>query len=88
MTKQLKVYRDGRIRNITASLTKADLEKTGYFTRHPGAIVFTPCPQPGIATLEKWEERGSYKAADGCSGIESDGYCQHGLPSWVLVLIG
>jgi len=88
MTKQLAVYRNGRIKNITAGLTVADLEKTGYFTRHPGAVVFTKAPQPSVATLEKWEEKGSFKAVDGCSGVESDGYCKHGLPSWCLVLVG
>ena len=37
-------------------------------------------------TDEEWERKGSHKAIDGCRGIEPDGHCEHGHPSWLLAL--
>ena len=42
--------------------------------------------QPSIKTLEKWVyDIEMPKATDGCP-IEPDGVCEHGHPSWLLVL--
>lgn len=42
--------------------------------------------QPSLATLERWLNDGLGKAIDGCSGIEADGNCPHGKPSWIKFL--
>jgi hypothetical protein len=41
---------------------------------------------PSIATLERWSWDGEMKAIDGCGGVEDDGHCAHGKPSWLLCL--
>lgn len=40
---------------------------------------------PSLATLMKWMNDGVAKATDGCQ-VEPDGKCEHGKPSWLLVL--
>ncbi len=45
----------------------------------------TTTKQPSIATLMRWDEEGYCKATDGCR-VEPDGTCQHGKPSWLLVM--
>jgi len=42
---------------------------------------------PDIDTLMEWEAEGGCEAACefGC-WVESDGYCEHGKPSWLLVM--
>ena len=40
---------------------------------------------PSIEELLELEEDGIAKATDGCF-VELDGYCEHGKPSWLLVL--
>ena len=83
MTKKLTVYRSGRIVKIKAGLTEADLRASGYFDRHPDTVVCKGS-EPSIRTAENWISRGVAKAIDGCTGVEPDGYCSHGLPSWLL----
>jgi hypothetical protein len=41
---------------------------------------------PSIKTMERWVSDGVARATDGCGGIEPDGYCQHGNPSWLIRL--
>ena len=41
--------------------------------------------KPDFETLEGWEEEGGAEAVDGC-WVEPDGVCEHGAPSWLLVL--
>lgn len=41
--------------------------------------------EPSLKTLEKWMADGVARATDGCR-VEPDGQCQHGKPSWFLVL--
>lgn len=41
--------------------------------------------KPDFETLEGWEEAGGAEAVDGC-WVEPDGVCEHGAPSWLLVL--
>lgn len=40
---------------------------------------------PSVATMMKWLDTGRAKATDGCV-TEPDGHCEHGKPSWMLVL--
>ena len=43
-------------------------------------------PEPDFETLENWMiEDGGCEATDGC-WVEPDGRCQHGHPSWFVVL--
>jgi hypothetical protein len=38
--------------------------------------------RPTQAQLDEWESEGVAEATDGCGGIELDGVCEHGAPSW------
>jgi hypothetical protein len=40
---------------------------------------------PDLATLMQWEAEGGCEATDGC-WTDPDGRCEHGCPSWLLVL--
>ena len=41
-------------------------------------------PEPSIETLREWENDGKMHAVDGCvDGVEPDGACEHGAPSWM-----
>lgn len=40
---------------------------------------------PSFPTLERWSDNGAARATDGCK-VESDGVCQHGHNSWLIVL--
>lgn len=40
---------------------------------------------PDLATLREWEAEGGCEATDGC-WTDSDGTCEHGCQSWLLVL--
>ena len=42
--------------------------------------------EPDLETLEEWVYDGVAESTDGCGGIELDGHCQHGKPSWLLKL--
>ncbi len=63
---------------------KEDVTLKQYQVKYPDAIIV--CKPPCMATLEKWSNNCSCKSIDGCSGIEPDGYCEHGQPSWLLAL--
>ena len=41
--------------------------------------------KPSLDDLEAWEADGGCEAVDGC-WVESDGHCEHGTPSWLLVM--
>ena len=41
---------------------------------------------PGIETIIDWSHAGEMEATDGCVGIEDDGFCEHGHPSWMREL--
>ena len=41
--------------------------------------------QPSVKTMTKWVMEGYAKATDDCT-VEPDGYCEHGKPSWLIVL--
>lgn len=77
---KIRVYTKERgIRVLKEGITLAQ-----YQEKYPGAIQV--CKPPCVSTLERWENEGSHKAIDGCRGIEPDGYCEHGYPSWLLAL--
>jgi hypothetical protein len=40
---------------------------------------------PDICIIVDWMEEGGCEATDGC-WVEPDGYCEHGKPSWAIVL--
>jgi hypothetical protein len=42
--------------------------------------------EPSIEQLQDWSDNGGMEATDGCEGIEDDGTCEHGAPSWMLHL--
>ena len=77
---KIRVYSKERgLRVLKENFTLAQ-----YKVKHPDAIQV--CKSPCIATLEKYVSEASCKAIDGCAGIEPDGYCEHGHPSWLLAL--
>ena len=41
--------------------------------------------EPDIDTLTEWDAEGVAEATDGCD-VEPDGTCEHGCPSWFVVL--
>ncbi len=41
--------------------------------------------EPDMDTLEEWVFDSVCEATDGCT-VEHDGTCEHGHPSWLLVL--
>ena len=54
------------------------------------AAAIDPCDpsqaeEPDIETLMAWEFNGICQAVDSCI-VEPDGICEHGCPSWLLVL--
>ena len=40
---------------------------------------------PSLDQLEEWMAEGGAEATDGC-WVEPDGHCEHGRPSWLIVL--
>ncbi len=40
---------------------------------------------PTLEELEEMMDEGYCLATDGCT-VEPDGYCEHGKPSWLIVL--
>jgi hypothetical protein len=42
--------------------------------------------EPSIEQLQDWSDNGGMEAVDGCGGVEDDGTCEHGAPSWMLHL--
>ena len=79
MTKQ-RVYSHERGLRILKSGVNFD----DYKSRYPSAIKVKKVPS--MATLEKWVNNGVCQSVDGCQGIEPDGTCKHGYPSWLIVL--
>ena len=62
--------------------------------RYPGVLADEPkkprWPQPtqsapDIHVLGDWEMEGGSEATDGC-WVEPDGICEHGHPSWLLIM--
>jgi len=53
-----------------------------YQDKYPDAIKVYP---PDIEELEDWVSECWAEAVDGCP-VEPDGTCEHGYPSWLMVL--
>ncbi len=77
------IYRDKQVRKVKDGMTLESLKSSGYFERHPDAVVCNK--PPTMKTMEKWCEDGMARAIDGCK-VEPDGTCQHNKPSWLIVL--
>lgn len=62
---------------------QADGVTAGYDTQ--GTVLCRDCVGlgPTIEELVAQERGGRCKALDGCQPVEPDGYCEHGLPSWL-----
>jgi hypothetical protein len=71
---------DGQARRIKPGITLEYLQGK-YPHKKIKKIKAPPC----IETLERWMSDGGCKSIDGC-WIEPDGECEHGEPSWLLVL--
>ena len=54
-----------------------------YREKYPDAIRVYP---PGMGELEEMVNYAIAEAVDGCGGIEPDGYCGHGYPSWLIAM--
>lgn len=78
--KKIRVYSEAR--GLRVLKPEADLD--AYLIKHNAVVV--KCGPPSMATMERWMDKGSCRAIDGCSGIEPDGYCQHNKPSWLIAL--
>jgi hypothetical protein len=42
--------------------------------------------EPTAETLMEWSDEGGSRATDGCWLGEDEDTCEHGYPSWVIVL--
>lgn len=65
--------------------------KTGLEAGHKSAMALKgfhylkTVKAPSIRALEKYSDNGICPTPDGCR-VEPDGTCEHGLPSWMLIL--
>lgn len=85
MEKQIKVYKwieidksNGVIRALKDGVSFEEYQ-AGLRSRGKDAIIIKPV---SMKTIMKWDFNGTGKAVDGCTGIETDGTCQHGFPSY------
>ena len=80
--KKQHILLNGNVRSIKEGVDVntaiANLEAKG----HKVQKIKTP---PSIKTLERWVSEGGCKAVDGCT-CDPDGNCEHGNPSWLLVM--
>jgi hypothetical protein len=67
-------------RGLRTLIPNADL--AAYKAKYPSARLVKV---PSVASLERYSDDGICPAVDGCR-VEPDGTCQHGYPSWLLVL--
>lgn len=84
--KQWYAVTDGRFWVLMAP--KDGVEVTGWLERKAlkGLKVYAvKGKKPGLKSLENMVMGSIAKATDGCK-VEPDGTCQHGHPSWLLVL--
>lgn len=79
----IRIFREGRIFRVKEGLAISDLRDSGYFDRHPGAVVIDHMPSD--SELNTWMNDCGCESIDGC-WVEPDGTCEHGLPSWLLAL--
>ena len=72
---------DGHVRRIKPELTLEFMQN-----KHPQKTISLCKAPPSIATMERWVSNCTAHAVDGCRGIEPDGECEHGSPSWIRAL--
>jgi len=75
----IKVYSKDR----GARLLKEGITLEQYQAKHPDAIQIRGIPC--MKTMEHWVSDCVARTPCGCR-VEPDGYCEHGRPSWLLVL--
>ena len=74
-------YRKGQLRTL-----KTGIDLDAYQRDHPDAYILRAGTKlPCDAKLERWISDCVCPALDGCR-VETDGICQHGLPSWLMAL--
>lgn len=61
---------------------KEGADFNGYKEKYTSAV---KCTVPSMKTLTKQMFDGICKTPDGCN-VEPDGTCQHGYPSWLIIL--
>ena len=63
-------------------MLREDVTLESYQTKYPSAIkVRVPCQ----SSLEQYVSDAVCPTPDGCR-VEPDGICEHGIPSWLLIL--
>lgn len=65
-----------------AKILKEGVDFEAYRAKYPSAI---KCKHPTMASLKRWSNDAVCKCPDGCR-VEPDGECEHGCPSWLIVL--
>jgi len=78
--KAIYVVHDGKFRIVRGKT----LEE--YKAIYPKDNVIEVGEPPSTMDLEEMLSDGVAEAVDGCGGIEPDGHCKHGHPSWLLAL--
>lgn len=73
------VYSGGRVFRLKQGVTFDQ-----YLSMFPDAVKVGEIPS--MEELEEMVSDGIAEAVDGCGGIEIDGHCEHGFPSWLMVL--
>jgi len=48
-------------------------------------VVAPATPPPSAEDVMRWVVSGVCQTTDGC-WVDPDGYCQHGKPSWLIVI--
>lgn len=71
-------YRAGKVRKLKPGVSVMD-----YVAQHPDAV--PSCKPPTLEKLERWERDGYGRTPCGCK-VEPDGYCQHNVPSWLIIM--
>ena len=61
--------------DVTSGIQEARADQPAWPT--PTAL------EPDVETLWEMTWYDEMEATDGCDGIEVDGYCEHGHPSWM-----
>ena len=72
---------NGSARRIKPHITVEDMQ-----AKYPDKTISKCKAPPSIPTMEKWVSNGVARAVDGCRGVEPDGTCEHGSPSWIMAL--
>jgi len=74
---------DGSIRKL-----KPEVDFDNYLSkiREKGISAIKIRKPPSMESLGRCLDNGLSKAVDGCCGVEPDGICEHGYPSFLLAM--